>query len=659
MSRLFTETIHIKGSALNGNSTIPPFVTMNNVQLQDQANCCEEDMHIGYGFVQTLIPYLSQDRYSRETTELSFQSVVLENNFLRAVFLPELGGRLWQLYDKQKKADLLYTNDMFRPCNLALRNAWFSGGVEWNIGMVGHSPFTCSPLHTELCGEDGSGLGPSLRMYEYERIRRVVYQMDFFLPEQSAFLHCRVRLVNPNEETVPMYWWSNVAVPERRKGRVIVPADSAFSNTTKGIEKVPVPIWDGRDISYPVNTAYAKDYFFHVLSSYRYIVYANEAGDGLLQASTSCLKGRKLFVWGQHPGAARWQEFLTDQAGRYCEIQAGLARTQYECVPMPPQSEWEWIELYGAFHAEPQEVQGEYGAARQCVERQLSQLAEYRNLEDLLKTTRETIALRRGQKVLSGSPFGALENRLRAKQGRTLLPAHLTFEEETVSEESAPWLELLETGCVSPQNPDRAPLSYMNQPEWLELLSLAWQQDPDNWWIAYQIGVQYYAGQNWDEAVRCWRKAVERNAAPWARLALAHACQMSQPNGTEAEILAAEAMRQGAEDPDIVRDAWALLLSLGKGEQILSLNQYTELGKTDGRCRFYLAEACYRAGDLQKAEEILLEHGGLVVADLREGEPLTADLWLSIQEAKAVRKGLPFDRDNAQVPSSIDFRMQG
>ena len=93
-----------------------------------------------------MIPYLRQDGYNRKRSLKDFKAVVLENDYLKAVFIPELGRRMWQLYDKEKQQDLVYVNPVFQPCNLALRNAWFSGGVEFNIGMQGHTPFTCSPL---------------------------------------------------------------------------------------------------------------------------------------------------------------------------------------------------------------------------------------------------------------------------------------------------------------------------------------------------------------------------------------------------------------------------------------------------------------------------------------------------------------------------------
>ena len=69
---------------------------------------------------------------------------------------------------------------MFQPCNLALRNAWSSGGVEWNCGIIGHHPFTCDDMACErLSFADGT---PVLRMYQYERVRHLFYRVEAFLP---------------------------------------------------------------------------------------------------------------------------------------------------------------------------------------------------------------------------------------------------------------------------------------------------------------------------------------------------------------------------------------------------------------------------------------------------------------------------------------------
>src|SRR5687768_1514077 len=168
----------------------------------------------------SILPYRLQDQYDRNLQPRTFTSAVLENEYLRATFVLALGGRMWSLFDKRAGRELLSSNPVFQPANFAARDAWFTGGVEWNIGIIGHCPLTCSPLFAaRVAGDDGQ---PVLRLYEFERIRRVVFQVDCWLPAASAvespdrshFLMVRVRIQNPNHHAVPMYWWSNIGVVE-------------------------------------------------------------------------------------------------------------------------------------------------------------------------------------------------------------------------------------------------------------------------------------------------------------------------------------------------------------------------------------------------------------------------------------------------------------
>lgn len=170
----------------------------------------DDEIYEGYGRRKNAYPYRQFNSYTRELKAKEVLTAVLENQYLKAVFLPEYGGRLWELWDKTTETNLLYTNDVIRFSNLATRNAWFSGGVEWNVGIIGHTPFTTSPLYVAVT-ETETGV-PVLRMYEYERIRKIPYQMDFWLEEEDHFLNCRMRIVNESKEVIPMYWWSNIVV---------------------------------------------------------------------------------------------------------------------------------------------------------------------------------------------------------------------------------------------------------------------------------------------------------------------------------------------------------------------------------------------------------------------------------------------------------------
>src|ERR1043166_2976267 len=92
---------------------------------------------LGYGCDTSILPYRIQDQYNRQRQPRAFATIVLENDFLLATFLPELGGRLYSLLHKPSGRNLLYSNRVFQPANLATRNAWFSGGVEWNCSIPG------------------------------------------------------------------------------------------------------------------------------------------------------------------------------------------------------------------------------------------------------------------------------------------------------------------------------------------------------------------------------------------------------------------------------------------------------------------------------------------------------------------------------------------
>ena len=66
--------------------------------------------------------------------------------------------------------------------------------VEFNVGIKGHNPLTCSSLFAKkLTYENGEEV---LCMYEYERIREIVYSINAYLPEDSKVLYIKNRIEN-------------------------------------------------------------------------------------------------------------------------------------------------------------------------------------------------------------------------------------------------------------------------------------------------------------------------------------------------------------------------------------------------------------------------------------------------------------------------------
>lgn len=301
--------VTLPSAHFNGESTLPSLYEMSNVQALTRSALDEDDgLFVGYGGLRSLFPYRMQDLYDRAEEPTVYLGIEFENRYLKALFLPALGGRLWSLYDKTAGRELLYRNPVVRPCNLAVRNAWLAGGIEFNCGMIGHHPFTCSQLFAaQTALDDGT---PVLRMYEFERIRRCVYQMDFFLPEDSRVLLGRMRIVNPNRETVPMYWWTNMAVRENPRARNIIDATVSYNNRGGIVGKNPVPVSGGTDITYPSRNPVAIDYFWKIPDAARkFTAYLDGDGYGFCQTSTARLQGRKLFVWGQGEAAHAGRSF--------------------------------------------------------------------------------------------------------------------------------------------------------------------------------------------------------------------------------------------------------------------------------------------------------------------------------------------------------------
>ena len=356
---------------------LPPMRLLGD--LHDDIDCAglDEEMagNIRYGHVSSVLPYLLQDDYSRELVPQETSVAVLENSHLRAVVLLEFGGRLWSLEDKVAGRELLYNTDRIQLGNLGLRNAWFPGGVEWNLGTTGHTALTCSPVHAvSLELPDGA---PGLRIYEWERMRDLAYQVDFRLGPGARHLAVDITVTNPNTHAVPAYWWSNIAVASSAGARVVVPSRSAFEFTyTRRLHRVPVPGSGRLDLSYPHAAPRTADYFFELdPGKLPWIAAVDTAGVGLLQVSSRRLRGRKLFTWGNTPGGRRWQEFLTGSTESYFEIQAGLSTTQLEHLPLGPGASWSWSEVYAPVSVPVEAVHGEWPAAIECMESVIAEAA--------------------------------------------------------------------------------------------------------------------------------------------------------------------------------------------------------------------------------------------------------------------------------------------
>ncbi|MBQ6832493.1 MAG: DUF5107 domain-containing protein [Oscillospiraceae bacterium] len=659
MTELRVEKLNIPSVEFNGESTLPSI--SENLRLtfmQDAFELSEEDeLFVNYGMVEYGFPYKAQDKYSRKLQDRQQPVVVLENEYLKATFLPQFGGKLHSLFDKVAGKELLFVNSVVRPCHLGVRNAWMSGGVEWNCGYVGHNAFTCDWMHTARTRlEDGT---PVLRFYQFERIRGIVYQMDFFLPEQSRLLFVRTKIVNPQFKVVPMYWWSNIAAPDVPGNRVIVPVTNTFTARDSHPVKIAVPEYNGIDITYPLNNVISIDYFWNIPTNDRkFICQVDRTGYGLVQTSTKRLKGRKLFVWGNSKGGDRWKNFLTadDESGSYNEIQAGIAKTQYECLPMPPKTVWEWVEAYGAIQLDPQKAHGSWEEAKMEAASGLDSLVSEQELELMLQATKAMAKSPAEEMLYRADGWGALEQKRRAVCGEDPMCAYLDFGELTPEQE--PWLRLLEQGTVGEHDPSKPPVSYMCQGEWTNCLKQAVNgQDGQNWFAWLQLGLNTFIEKDYERAAAMLQTSVRQKESAWALYALSILNRDIGDHEKEVcYMLQAWALRN--DDVSLARQTLRCLYENRRFAQLKTVYEGmpSEL-REDCRCKVYYAFALTDAGDIAGAEKILYQDGGILIPDIRECETITLDLWIAVEEKKAELAGKTFDREHIDPPRFADFRM--
>ena len=603
----------------------------------------DEEMAAGlaYGKVSSVLPYLPQSEYGRELAEVEHPVAVLDNGRLRATFLLGWGGRLWSLVDVKTGRELLYANAALQPGNLALRDAWFAGGVEWNLGTTGHHPLTCEPLHAATISlPDGT---PGLRLWEYERMRELVLQLDAWLPADADRLAVMITVSNVNAHDVPVYWWSNIAVPQRDGTRVLTPATSAYRfDYSRTLRHIPMPSVSGVDHSYPTNIPHAVDYFFDLEPRGRpWIAAVDEHGYGLLQTSSARLRGRKLFVWGTGDGGHRWQHWLSPRGGEYLEIQAGLARTQLEHLPLPAGERWSWLETYG-----PVTISDAHAGWAEATSAGSAQVLA----EDGWFATQYALGLAGAdrpieQRLHRGSGWGALEVRRRRPAGEPSpsLPG-TPFLDEDLGPDQEPWLAILDG--EQPAWDGSAPTSCQTAPGWRALLErragayAAYQRGVARWLAGDRLG----AVDAWDESLRS-----QPSAVAWRNIAVAYADDDHQ----RALSAYREARTLAPTWSALVIEQLQLLIAIGHHHAVLAeVDLLPEQLRREPRIALCEAQSAVAVGDAERAGAIL--EPGLEIPQLREGTETLGRLWIDYQALIVGREAA----ETAELPPAYDFRMR-
>ena len=626
--------IRVPAATLGPASPLPRFTRLRELPSPDVGPGATPEMleRIAYGRLDCPLPYPVQENYDRSLREVELPAYVLDNGVLRATVLPTLGGRVWSLYDDARRRELLFRNPVLQFANFGLTNAWFAGGIEWNLGSTGHTTLSCRPMHAAaVAGPDGE----VLRLWEWERTRDLVLQIDLSLPPGSSRLYASTRVINPDPKEKPLYYWTNIAVPETPGTRVLTTADAAWrTEYTGALTRVPVPHPDRADvdISYPMAAAFPADYFYNVNDQRgRYILAVEPDGAGFAQTSTRGLRGRKLFLWGSGRAGSRWQEWLCGPDARYAEIQAGFCPTQLEHDRLASGTSVSWTEAFGGVDLDPRTVAGGYAEACAAAREAVHGAVDPDHLEAFHERWLAEVADAEVVEQMSpGSGWGHVELRLRDAPSAVPTRA-LPF--PPVDDDSLPARHLLDGDAEGlAESAHRLPVPPVSD-RWSAVLEAA----PDSEWIHLARAVNAHVRGDLGVAAEQYAASLAAHENPWALRGLALLA-----DDDHASDLYARARGLRPSCRALAVEHLERLLAAGRsGDCLDAVAALDPALRAHGRTRLLEVRARLAEGERERAARIM---ASLVVEDLAEGERVLDELWDTLHPG-------------AEVPAHLDFRM--
>jgi len=280
----------------------------------------------------SVYPYPVIEKIHDEKIKKEYTAVYLENEFVKIMILPEIGGRVQMAYDKTKLRHFVYYNQVIKPALVGLTGPWISGGIEFNWPQH-HRPTTFDPVDFHLEeNEDGSA---TVWCSELERMFRTKGMAGFTLYPDKSYLEIRVKLYNKTPFPQTFLWWANPAVKVNDEYQSVFPPDvhAVFDHGKRDVSSFPiakgtyykVDYSPGTDISkyknIPVPTSYMA-----VASKYDFVGgYENDTKGGILHVANHHVSpGKKQWTWGNGDFGQAWDRNLTDEDGPYIELMCGV-----------------------------------------------------------------------------------------------------------------------------------------------------------------------------------------------------------------------------------------------------------------------------------------------------------------------------------------------
>ncbi len=267
-------------------------------------------------------PYPVIETISDVKEDKDYLAVWLENEYIKVMILPELGGRVQMAYDKLAERHFVYYNHVVKPALVGLTGPWISGGIEFNWPQH-HRPSTFMPVDTTIVeNADGS---VTVWVNEMERMFHQKGAAGFTLRPGCSYLEIQGRVSNRTPLPQTFLWWANPAVEVNDAYQSVFPPDinAVFDHGKRAVSSFPIATgtYYKMDYSAGVDISNYKNIF--VPTSYMGVNsrfnfeggYENDTKGGMLHvASHHYSPGKKQWTWGNGDFGRAWDRNLTDEA---------------------------------------------------------------------------------------------------------------------------------------------------------------------------------------------------------------------------------------------------------------------------------------------------------------------------------------------------------
>jgi tetratricopeptide (TPR) repeat protein len=277
-------------------------------------------------------PHPVIEKIEDEKHDRAYTAVFLENQYLKIMILPELGGRIQRAYDKIKKRDFVYYNQVIKPALVGLAGPWISGGIEFNWPQH-HRPSTFSPVDYKI--EDNADGSKTVWVNELEVMFRTKGMAGFTLYPGKAYLEISGKLFNPTPFPQTFLWWANPAVKVNDHYQSVFPPDvyAVFDHGKRDVSDFPIATGTYYKVNYAPGTDISRYKNIPVPTSYMAIqskydfmgCYEHDTQGGMLHVADHHVSpGKKQWTWGNGDFGFAWDRNLTDEDGPYIELMTGV-----------------------------------------------------------------------------------------------------------------------------------------------------------------------------------------------------------------------------------------------------------------------------------------------------------------------------------------------